>query len=176
MKRRRDEDDAATHTPRAAPASSSSAWNEILFEDVIAKMGSLLIAPADFAALARTSKQNASVLGAVRPAMEHDHFLPWRRLDKEGAVAVLSDPAIEQTLELCMAAMRRDGMALEYVRAQTPDICLAAVQQNGLALKHVRVQTYAICMAAVRQNANALDFVRDKQPDIYRAAQAAVKE
>ncbi|MGN1038120.1 MAG: DUF4116 domain-containing protein, partial [Mailhella sp.] len=41
---------------------------------------------------------------------------------------------IEQTPELCMAAVQQDGMALKFVRQQTLELCLAAVQQNGMAL------------------------------------------
>jgi hypothetical protein len=50
-----------------------------------------------------------------------------------------------QTVEQCLASVRRDGMTLEWVDAQTFEICLAAVTQNGLALQFVEHQTAAIC-------------------------------
>jgi hypothetical protein len=34
-----------------------------------------------------------------------------------------------------------DGQALYYVKNQTEEICLAAVKQNGLALYYVKKQT-----------------------------------
>jgi hypothetical protein len=66
----------------------------------------------------------------------------------------------EQTHDICLAAVQRDGWALVYAREQTPEICIAAVQQTGLALKHVKEQTPEICIAAVQQDEKALHFVR----------------
>ena len=43
------------------------------------------------------------------------------------------------SLEIWLAAVKKDGKALEFVREQTPEICLAAVNRNGYAL--VRQQT-----------------------------------
>ena len=44
----------------------------------------------------------------------------------------------EQTLQICLAAIRRIGDALQDIKEQTPEICLAAVQQNGYALRYVK--------------------------------------
>ena len=44
----------------------------------------------------------------------------------------------ERTLEICLAAVKRNGQALEYIKEQTLEICMAAVQQCGLALKYVK--------------------------------------
>ena len=43
--------------------------------------------------------------------------------------------------------------------SQTPELCLNAVKQNGLALKNVNVQTPELCLEAVKQNGLALEFV-----------------
>ena len=56
--------------------------------------------------------------------------------------------------------VKRNGMALRFVKEQTPEICLAAVQQDGLALKYVKEQTPEICSAAVKQNSKAHKYVR----------------
>jgi hypothetical protein len=68
------------------------------------------------------------------------------------------------------AAVKRDGLAIQYVRKQTPAICLAAVRQYGGALPYVRKQTEAICLAAVRECGQALRFVRNQTPAICLAA------
>ena len=44
----------------------------------------------------------------------------------------------EQTQEICLAAVKQNGYALQYVKEQTPDICLAAVKQDGYALQFVK--------------------------------------
>ncbi|MBQ3423162.1 MAG: DUF4116 domain-containing protein, partial [Romboutsia sp.] len=72
----------------------------------------------------------------------------------------------EQTEELCLEAVRRNGLLLEYVREQTPKICLVAVKQNGYALKYVKEQTEELCLAAVKKNPEALQYVNDKNSKI----------
>lgn len=54
-----------------------------------------------------------------------------------------------------------DGYQLEHSPIQTPEICLAAVKQNGVALKFVRNQTPELCMMAVEQYGFMLCYVRD---------------
>ena len=46
-----------------------------------------------------------------------------------------------QTPEVCLAAVKQDGTALQYVKEQTPEICLAAVKQESAVLKYVKKQT-----------------------------------
>lgn len=60
-----------------------------------------------------------------------------------------------------LAAVKRYGWALQYVKEQTEEICLAAVKQNGLYLRYVSEQTEEICLAAVKQNGLALQFVNE---------------
>jgi hypothetical protein len=43
-------------------------------------------------------------------------------------------------------------LTLEYVREQTSEICLEAVKKEGYALEYVREQTYQVCLEAVKQN------------------------
>lgn len=67
--------------------------------------------------------------------------------------AVQSNPELihcirYQPEEVCLAAVRKDGMVLRLIRKQTPLICLAAVHQNGLALQYVKNKTPLICYIA----------------------------
>ena len=39
--------------------------------------------------------------------------------------------------DICLAAVKQNGYALQYIKEQTPDICLAAVKQYGYALQYV---------------------------------------
>ena len=54
-----------------------------------------------------------------------------------------------QTPDICLAAVRQSGLALQLVNAQTTEISLAAVQQCGIDLAYVKNQTSEICLAAV---------------------------
>ena len=42
---------------------------------------------------------------------------------------------------------------------QTYDMCLSAVKRNGLALKFVNDMTLEICIAAIKQNFIALNYI-----------------
>lgn len=39
--------------------------------------------------------------------------------------------------EDAMAAVKKDGWALQYAHVQTPELCMAAVQQDAWALQYV---------------------------------------
>ena len=66
--------------------------------------------------------------------------------------------------EICLMAVRKNPLNLEYVKEQTPEICLDAVKQYGLALQYVKEQTFEMCLEAVKQNGNALKYVINQTP------------
>jgi len=51
---------------------------------------------------------------------------------------------------------------LEIVKIQTPEICLEAVKQDGMALQHAKIQTPEICLEAVKENKEAIKFVKEE--------------
>lgn len=67
-----------------------------------------------------------------------------------------------QTEEVCLRAVKQNGMSLKDVKYQNDEICLAAVKNNGLALQYVKNQTEEICFEAVKENREALMYVKDK--------------
>lgn len=79
----------------------------------------------------------------------------------------------EQTEEICILAVKQNGLALDYVINQTEDICIAAVRQNGLALEYVKDQTENICIAAVRQNNFAVMDVKEMTDEICKIVNRA---
>ena len=88
--------------------------------------------------------------------------------DRDSKLGLYAMP--EQTPEVCLAVVQKDGNALKYVKHQTPEICLAAVKNNGASLRFVEEQTPKICLAAVRQNGLTLSYVKDQTPQICMAA------
>ena len=40
--------------------------------------------------------------------------------------------------EICLAAVKQNGRALEFVKNQTPEICFVAMKQDGRALEFVK--------------------------------------
>lgn len=59
-----------------------------------------------------------------------------------------------------------------FLLKQTPEMCLAAVKKSGMALRHVEEQTYALCLTAVTECGEALAFVAERfhTPELERAA------
>jgi hypothetical protein len=53
---------------------------------------------------------------------------------------------LNQTEEICLAAVKQNGLALEYVHDQTEEICLAAINQIPYASRYKKNQT--ICIIA----------------------------
>lgn len=104
-----------------------------------------------------------------------------------------------QTLAVCMAAVKTDGLALRHVAVQTPEMCRAAIEQNQNAKKFARIpepiymeeldyrlpekikgygytlrgakrQPESFCLEAVLSNGDALRFVREQTPLVCWAA------
>ena len=71
-----------------------------------------------------------------------------------------------QNIELCIEAINQKYYtcdAMKEIQNQTEEMCLLAVKQNGMALQFVKNQTNEICLLAVKQNGMALQFVNDKE-------------
>lgn len=77
---------------------------------------------------------------------------------------------------LCVAAVKEDGLALEFVpkaifayiidmykheASKTSELCFTAVNQDGFALQFVpdELKSPDICLAAVRKEGDALEYV-----------------
>ena len=67
--------------------------------------------------------------------------------------------------EICISAVKYNGLLLKYIDNQTPEICTLAVQQNGFAIQYVKnipsLLTYDICILAVKQNIYASMFIQN---------------
>jgi ferritin-like protein len=57
-----------------------------------------------------------------------------------------------QTQEVCLAAVKQNGVSIEYVPEKiiTKKLCLVAAKQNGYAIRYIpsKFQTEEICLAA----------------------------
>lgn len=86
-------------------------------------------------------------------------------LDFDGCLLSIID---KQSLNICLRAVRQNGLALKFVKKQNYDICMEAVKQEGFALKYVRKknQTHEICMLAVKQDGITLQYVIIQTPEI----------
>jgi hypothetical protein len=91
--------------------------------------------------------------------------------DSESSETTISlEFSYTQTTNMCMEAVKQNGLELEFVEYQLPKICLAAVRQNGLALEFIETQTEFLCLEAVKQNGLALEFVEEQTQEICMEA------
>jgi hypothetical protein len=139
-----------------------------LIDDVLQVIGRYLVRPAHYHAFLLVSQATARALGSesMRRVMTTRYVQPWRKMMKWG----LLYPDMEQTPELCLAAVKRYGLNLRDIRHQTPAICLAAVKRDGLALEYVLEQSLDVCLAALQHNIVALRFVKQQTSELCMAA------
>jgi hypothetical protein len=50
----------------------------------------------------------------------------------------------EQTLEICLEAVKNNGFALIFVKKQTPKICLEAFKQDCNALQYINDESITL--------------------------------
>lgn len=65
---------------------------------------------------------------------------------------------MEQTEDMCLTAVKQNGMALQFVKDKTLRVNLAAVEQNGLAIQFIPYKDRAkhVMFSAIRNNPKAL--------------------
>ena len=73
--------------------------------------------------------------------------------------------------ELCVAAVKENGNALQFVETHTPELIRLALESNGCAIQHVQDQTPELCLLAVQKASHALELVRNQTPEIRAAAE-----
>jgi hypothetical protein len=103
---------------------------------------------------------------------------------------------MNQTEEMCLAAVKENGYLLMYVakpfltekvcmaavkqlpacfwmvplRLQTPEICLEAVSRYPECIKYVRFQTPELCRLAISMDITSLRYVRKQRPEYCELA------
>jgi hypothetical protein len=98
-------------------------------------------------------------------------LMAWKGNDESDMLRFLSRTGkFKSYNDVVIAALKKDGLALQYVDKQTDEICTMAVKQNGLALQYVDKQTDEICIIAVKQNGLALNYVKNKTSKICLVA------
>jgi len=66
-----------------------------------------------------------------------------------------------QTLKICLEAVKQNGYELLFVKEQIPEICLAAVKQEPYIIRYVNPenQTEGIALATVKKNGHLLEYI-----------------
>lgn len=99
---------------------------------------------------------------------------------KQNGLALQYIPTIIQTKELCEEAVRQNGLALVHVSMglQSANIRKIAVEQNGLTIKYVGLanQTAELCKQAITQNMTSLEFIFNMTADLWQHAITTDKE
>jgi hypothetical protein len=68
---------------------------------------------------------------------------------------------------LCWAALKSDPQLLFYMQEQaTEEMCLFAVKSDGLLLKFVKNKTDKICKEAIKNNTESLKFIKNPSSEL----------
>jgi len=92
---------------------------------------------------------------------------------KENPTTLRYVPINLMTEEICVSAVERDGLTLEYTKhLMTYEMCLIAVKQNSLALIHVKKQfiTTDIYELTLRDDGLLLQFITEQTEDLCKMA------
>lgn len=80
----------------------------------------------------------------------------YRLIEKDpNVIKYLEEDEQDEFPDLCLMALREDGLLLKFIKNHTREMDLTAVKSNGLALKFVKEQDEEICIAAIKQNKKA---------------------
>lgn len=99
-------------------------------------------------------------------------YLKYHEAISKGELEIKDIPMIYLTYELCMDALRNNGLQLrdipefydrrfqELIEAPHSGLCFEAVKQNGLALEFVpsKYRTLQMCTVAFNQNKDAVKY------------------
>ena len=73
-----------------------------------------------------------------------------------------------QTHQMCLEAVRKDGIILQYVLEKTEDICVAAVTQNVKSFRFVSNKSLLLCKLVCSIDANTIRIIpHDMQDDCF---------
>jgi DNA-dependent RNA polymerase auxiliary subunit epsilon len=72
--------------------------------------------------------------------------------------------------EVQLAAVKKYGHAIEYIKNPSEQVQLAAVQQNGHAIQHIENPSEEVQLAAVQQNGYAIKFIENPSEEVQLAA------
>jgi len=69
-----------------------------------------------------------------------------------------------------LAAVKKDGLAIKYLKNPSEAIQLAAVQQDGLAIKYLKNPSEAVQLAAVQNYGRAIRYLKNPSEAVQLAA------
>ena len=132
-----------------------------------------------------TMRASVSALGSITqrrrvvqlPMSSHDTM---EKFVQEDGMRLFWVPRSQRTLKVRMAALRANGMAIQYLSRDelTEELCVTAVKRSWMALQFIPAQwrTLGVRLAAVRHSCSALALLseHEQSPEVMSAAQASL--
>jgi hypothetical protein len=72
--------------------------------------------------------------------------------------------------ELQIAAVKQNGLSIQFIKNPSESIQLAAVKQNGLSIQFIKNPSESIQLAAVKQNVYAIQYIENPSESVQLAA------
>jgi hypothetical protein len=102
------------------------------------------------------------------PTLGGDHFkyneIIEKILDNDIYALYYYENISQELIIKCIIKKYNNG--LMHVVNQTYDMCMESVKKDGITLKYVKNQTIDICIEAIKQNINAIYFVKFPENDL----------
>ena len=67
---------------------------------------------------------------------------------------------LNQTREICLAAVKRNPDNIKFVINQTEELCQLAVGHKGDTIKFIKNPSEEICILAVKKSEHSISFIR----------------
>ena len=88
--------------------------------------------------------------------------------EKLAAKESIVNEATEEEEQL--AAVNKDGYAIEYIKNPSEEVQLAAVNKNGYAIRDIKNPTEKVQLAAINQNDDAFKYIKNPSEKVQLAA------
>lgn len=92
--------------------------------------------------------------------INQDHDICKAAVKQDGNAIQFVDEKL-LTKELQLLAIEQEPQSIRFISNPSEELCIKAVKQNGLVIRFIDKQTYNICVEAVKNNPSALEFCRE---------------
>lgn len=111
--------------------------------------------------------QDGNTIGIIKDKNELTHELCIAAVKEDAYAIQFID---NQTMDICFLAVRNCGYTIDYVKDQTPELCFAALEQTPFALRYIKNPTYDMCLFAVKKNGYTLPLIENITEEIFDVA------
>jgi hypothetical protein len=101
--------------------------------------------------------------------IDQDNIPSWFNLKVESD-EILKHIKKHSLEELQIAAVKKNGHAIQHIKNPSESVQLAAVEQDGYAIQYIKNPSESVQLAAVKQNGYAIQLIKNPSESVQLAA------